>query len=160
MIPSTCQVGVTGFPFDVAEKANPVPAGTTTPDGLTATPPAGAATIETAAVPVAFEPVAVIVTTGLLGIIVGAVYTPVELSMVPPPVDTDHVKVAVGALARKALNCTCPLTGTLMLPGYIAIGPAAPGVGVGGTVAGLPPPQPAMKNKAATTTAAGRHSPT
>jgi hypothetical protein len=58
----------------------------------------------TTAVPVVLELVAVTVTEAGDGTDVGAVYKPVEPSMVPPPDDTVHVNVAVGALARNAVN--------------------------------------------------------
>jgi len=85
---------------------------------------------------------------------VGPVYKPLELSIVPPP-DTLHANVAVGSLARNALNCACSPTGTLTVPGNTAIGPVALGVGVGGpgVVLVLPPPQPDRKSSPATTAA-------
>jgi len=142
----------------VAEKANVEPAGTTMAERFNATPPAGAAIIVTTAVPFELELVAVIVTIGDVGIDDGAVYKPVVLSIEPPPDDTVHVNVAVGVPARYALNCASPFTGTFTVPGYIVTGPAALGVGVGVTVAELPPPQAASKRVAATTVA-GRSSP-
>jgi len=144
----------------VAEKANGAPAGTTTAAGFRVSPPAGAATTVTTAVPFVLPLVAVTVTAAGDGIDVGAVYKPLALSIVPPPEDTLHVNVVVGALARNALNCAWPLTGTLTVPGYTVTGPAALGVGVGGTVVEpLPPPQAAMKNSAAAAIAEGTSSP-
>lgn len=128
--PATCHVGVIGLPLDAAENANVEPAGTTIALRFNAIPPAGAATIVTSAVPLELELVAVIVTLGEAGIEVGAVYKPFP-SIEPPPEETLHVKVLDGELARYALNCACPPTGTLTVPGKTVIGPAALGVGVG-----------------------------
>jgi hypothetical protein len=102
----------------------------------------------------------VIVTLAGLGIEDGAVYRPVALIVpLPEPDETLHVNVAVGALARNALNCAFPFTGTLAVPGKIVTGPELGGGG-GGVVVVLVPPPHALKvsSAAAAITASERSS--
>ncbi|MGA9884670.1 MAG: hypothetical protein WBQ34_13210 [Candidatus Acidiferrales bacterium] len=158
-IPFTCQVGVTGSPLTVAVNVAVAPAATERAAGLTVTP--CNATIVMVAVPcslVAAASVAVIVTVAGLGTVVGGVYNPVLASIVPllaPPV-TLHVNVALGWLARNALNCTVALAsaGTLAAPGYTVTTPLAGGVELPPPPPVLPPPQPVTANAAANATAA------
>ena len=76
----------------------------------------------------------------------------------PDPDETLHVNVALGALARNALNCAFPFTGTLAVPGKIVTGPEFGGGGGGAGVAVPLPPQAAKASSAAAAIVASERS--
>jgi hypothetical protein len=105
---------VTAEPFTVALKICVAPAGIAMTAGLICTP--CAAETFRVAVPVRLEPAEEVAVTVTIAGLDGAVYAPLLLLIVPPPV-TLQVNVEVGWLGRNAVNCTFPLIGTLATAG-------------------------------------------